>query len=111
MALRDVFALLNKYGATRGLERLANPGPAITVQVSMMERRSDEAPLMGDVSQYDVQFYLKHDSLAAAGFPVPPLKGDRVHDGTTRIYTIRSVEDMHDQQGRVGGYRLWARGH
>lgn len=111
MALRDVYSLIDKYGATRGFERLANPGPATTVSVKMMERRSDEAPLIGDVSQFDLQFYVRHDALSSAGFPVPPLKGDRVLDSNNRNYTIRSVEDMHDQTGSVGGYRLWARGH
>ena len=82
-----------------------------TTLVKVMERRSDESPMVGDVSQYNLQFYVQHDSLSGAGFPVPPIKGDRIHDANSRIYTIRSVEEMHDQSGNVGGYRMWARGH
>lgn len=138
MALRSVYNLIDKYGAARSLERnLAGPSsssivedrevphylsdgtPAFiplvafvaTATVPMMERRSDESPMVGDVSQYNLQFYVKHDSLSGAGFPVPPIKGDRVHDSNNRVYTIRSVEDMHDQNGAVGGYRMWVRGH
>jgi hypothetical protein len=111
MALRSVYDLIGRYGRTRSLERLANPGPATTTPVKMMERRSDESPMVGEVSQYNLQFYVQHDSLSGAGFPVPPIKGDRVHDGNNRVYTVRSVEDMHDESGNVGGYRMWTRGH
>lgn len=111
MALRNVYNLLTKYGRDRDLERLATPGPATTVTVKIMERRSAESPLEGDVSQFNLQFYVEHDELAAAGFPTPPVKGDRVHDTPTRIYTVRAVEDLHDQHGNVAGYRLWARGN
>lgn len=137
MALRSVYQLIDRYGATRGIERLT-PGvstraeenrkvphyltdgtpafiPLITldsvVNVPMMERRSDEAPMVGDVSQYNLQYYIRHDSLMGAGFPAPPIKGDRIHDSNSRVYTVRSVEDMHDQNGAVGGYRIWVRGH
>ena len=110
MALRGVYDLIDKYGATRGMERLATPGPATSVTVKMMERRSDESAMVGEVSQYNLQYFVNHDSLSGTGYPVPPVKGDRIIDGT-RVYTVRSVEDMHDQNGAVGGYRMWVRGH
>ena len=110
MTMRTVFNLLDKYGATRQLERLDTPGPATVVSVPMMERRSEETPLAGDVSQYNIQFFVRHDSLTAAGFPVPARKGDRVIDGQ-EVYTLYAVEDMHDGTGAIGAYRMWARGH
>lgn len=111
MALRDVFSLIDRYGQTRTLTRIDPPGPATSVSVKIMMRRAQERPLMGDVSQEDVQFYVRHDALASAGFPVPPVKGDRVIDGAGRTFVAGTVEDMHDTSDNPGAYRLWARGH
>lgn len=111
MALASVYALISKFGALRTFERLPTPGPATTVSVKSMMRRADEVPMVGDVSQYNVQIYVRHSDLVSAGFPVPMLKGDRVTEISGTVHTVHAVEEMHDGSGEVGGYRLWARGH
>ena len=111
MSLADVYSLIDRYGVDRTMTRIDPPGPATSVSVKTMMRRAQERPLAGDVSQEDVQAYVRHGALSAAGFPVPPVKGDRVVDGNGRTFVIGTVEDMHDGAGNVGGYRLWMRGH
>ena len=111
MALADVFLLIDRFGAERTVSRIDPPGPATSVSVPIVMRRSQEIPLMGDVSQADVQFYVRHTALTAKGYPVPPVKGDRVIDGLGRTFVVKTVEDMNDQSGDPGAYRLWARGH
>lgn len=111
MALRSVFLLIDKFGTSRTLQRIDPPGPPTTVSVKTMMRRAQESPVIGDVSQEDTQAYVRHDALTAVGFPVPPVKGDRLIDASGRTYVVGTVEDMHDGQGNVGGYRLWMRGH
>ena len=109
MSLAGVFFLIDKYGTQRALERISPPGPAKRVTVTVYQRRAQEAPMIGDVSQYDTQAYVRHGALTGTGFPTPPVKGDRVITGSV-VHVVKTVEPMEDGAGNVGAYRLWCRG-
>ena len=75
----------------------------------MMRRRTQEVPLQGDVSQNEEHFYVRYGTLVAEGFPVPPVKGDRLVDAAGRTATVDRVEALHGL-GAVEGYKLVATG-
>ena len=111
MGLHAVYRMLDRYGSNTVVTRLNPPGPATSVSVRAVFRRATEAPLAGDVSQQRSTFYIRHPSLTMAGFPMPPVKGDRVMSAHGRIYVIDTVEPMHDSRGVIGAYRLQVTGH
>ena len=109
--LAQVYRLINKYGAQVAVTRVDPPGPATTVTVRGMKRRAAEMPLVGDVSQTRLTYYLNHSSLVAEGFPTPIVKGDRIVSAQGQVAVADTIEELHDNRGAVGAYRIQVKGH
>lgn len=96
--------LLARRGRPMTLTRLN--GPAVTVLGHARDYRPEE--LVGGIQQGDLRVEIGADEVAAAGWPAPPRKMDRLTvDG--RTYTVQGASAVQDG-ATLAGWSLWVRG-
>lgn len=95
---------LARKGRQMTLARLN--GPSVSLIGYARDYRPEE--LVGGIAQGDVRVEIGADEIAAASWPAPPRKTDRVTvDG--RTYTIQGASAVYDGP-TLAGYSIWARG-
>jgi len=89
-ASEKVAAALAKYGRPMTLSRLIGTGPATTdVTVNGVAQGFRPEELVGDVIRGDQRIQISNAEIAAAAWPGPPRKGDKiVVDG--RAWVLRA---------------------
>lgn len=95
--------LIARHGRDTELIRLGDPSDT-TVTVKMMRRYAEEDKLEHEVSQQDAWYVVQYTDLVEAGYPIPPIKNDRVKiDG--EYFTVFLVEPK-SSHGEMVGYQL-----
>jgi hypothetical protein len=81
-------------------------GAAVTVKGASTQYRADQ--LLGGIIQGDRRVEILADEIAAAAWPAPPKKNDRLTiDGV--VTTLQGAEALFEGATCIG-YRLWVRG-
>lgn len=114
MPISSTLRLVDKFGHSCTLRRLgaggivSNEAPDVKM-LRINVRAGDAAALVGEVAQFDAKFTVKVADIAC--FDDEPRRGDKIVDSRGRIFTVEKPEDITIEDGAVGGYHLWARGH
>jgi len=95
---------MERSGRPATLSRLN--GPSVTLQAFPREFKANE--LVNGVMVGDLLVHTLDDEIAAASWPAPPAKMDRMTiDGRTHI--VQAAWPVHEGSTRIG-WRLWTRG-
>lgn len=110
--------MLRRLGESVTLRRLTGTTSQTAVDATVTARVTGYRPqaLAGGIQQGDRELIVLAEDLVAAGWPVPPKKGDRIilrpdADGVGETLTVQAVDSS---RRRVGGvliaYEITARG-
>lgn len=100
--------LLAQRGRTMTLTRLVMGGAPLVVTLTGFARDYRPEELLAGIMQGDVRIEIGADEIAAASWPAPPRRTDRVTmDG--RTYTVQGASAVYDG-ATLAGYSIWARG-
>jgi hypothetical protein len=99
---------LARRGRPMTLSRLVTDGAPVAVTPTGYARDYRPEELVGGIMQGDIRVEIGADEIAAAAWPAPPRKPDRlVVDG--RTYTVQGATAVYDGP-TLAGWSLWARG-
>lgn len=76
MGPADVARMIDRYGETVTLRRPGTPNVDVAVKARVEQLRPDE--LVGEIAQFDRRVVISNAEIAAAAWPGPPKRGDRV---------------------------------
>lgn len=99
---------LARRGRPMVLTRLVTGGAPIAVTLTGYSRDYRPEELVGGLMQGDIKVEIGADEIAAAAWPGPPRKPDRIAvDGKT--YTMQGASALYDGD-TLAGWSIWARG-
>lgn len=107
MTPADVTRLVQRYGETLTLRR---PGaPNVDVAVKGVTRALHPDALVGEITQFERKVVISNAEIAAASWPGPPKRGDRVifADGTQATVLMPGTRKLGDQ---IAGHWMIVKG-